>query len=176
MTIDLSTQKQRLLMGRLAADAEQHNAPLPALTELFGVFALSNAVDERCAEMLAGFGLSEGRFAVLLLLEKRMLDARPALNPAEIAEKLGVTRATVTGLIAGLERQEFLAREADASDGRRVRLSLTPAGADVIAQVLPLYSQWLGGALRGVSPEAAATFASVLAQMADNLVGPAARS
>lgn len=169
MTIDLSTQKQQLLMGRLLAEASPSDSPLPALAGLFSVLGLSNAVDEHCAEMLAAVGLSEGRFAVLLLLEKRQHGQQAALNPAEIAESLGVTRATVTGLIAGLESQGLLTREADASDGRRVRLSLTGAGVEVIAKVLPRYSGWLGGALRGVPAEDAETFVSVLAQMARNL-------
>lgn len=176
MTIDLSTQKQQLLRGRLAAVSTQSVSLTPAFTTLFGVLGLSNAVDERCAEMLAAFGMSEGRFAVLLVLEQQQLDGQPALNPAELAEKLGVTRATVTGLVAGLERQGLLSREADASDGRRALLSLTPAGTAMITEVLPLYSRWLGGAMRGVSAGDAATFASVLAQMANNLTGAAARS
>lgn len=176
MTIDLSTLKQQLLMERLAAASAQADSPMPVFAALFGVLGLSNAVDERCAELLAGFGLSEGRFAVLLLLEKRQLERQPAMNPAEIAENLGVTRATVTGLIAGLEQQALLTREADASDGRRARLSLTAAGAAVIAEVLPMYSHWLGGAMRGVSAADAETFAAVLAQMANNLTGDGARS
>lgn len=176
MTIDLSTLKQQLLMDRLAAASAQADSSIPAFAALFGVLGLSSAVDERCAQMLADVGLSEGRFAVLLLLEKRQLAKQPALNPAEIAENLGVTRATVTGLIAGLERDGLLRREADDSDGRRSRLSLTPAGAQVIAEVLPRYSHWLGGAMRGVSAADAATFAAVLAQMADNLTGEGAVS
>lgn len=166
MIIDLSTQKQQLLIGRLNTESVQANSPLPALSELFGVLGLSNAVDERCAEILAAVGLSEGRFAVLILLEQQ-----PALNPAELAENLGVTRATVTGLIAGLERQGLLTREADASDGRRAKLNVTPAGVAVIAEVLPRYSRWLGGSMRGISAEDAEVFASVLAHMARNLTG-----
>lgn len=161
----LTTLKQQLLLDRLMAEFAKGSTFLPGFAPLFDVLGLSNAVDERCAEMLATLGLSEGRFAVLLLLEQR-----PAPTPAELAENLGVTRATVTGLIAGLEAQGLLVREADASDGRRARLGLTDAGAAAIAEVIPVYADWLGSAMRGVSPEDIDTFARVLAHMAENLV------
>jgi len=164
MNTELTTPKQRLLLGRLMDESAGRSFPRPTFTALFDVLGLSSAVNERCAEMLATVGLSEGRFAVLLLLEQR-----PALTPAELAENLGVTRATITGLIAGLERQDLLVREADSSDGRRTRLALTAAGLTAIAEIIPAYSQWLGGAMRGVSPEDADTFALVLARVADNL-------
>lgn len=158
--------KQRLLLGRLAAEGTPDDSSPTGVETLFEVLGLANAVDERCAEILAATGLSEGRLAVLLLLERGA-----SLTPAALADRLGVTRATVTGLIAGLERQGLLAREADASDGRRAKLDLTAAGSAAIREVIPVYSTWLGGAMRGVSPADVETFSAVLAQMADNLTG-----
>jgi MarR family transcriptional regulator, negative regulator of the multidrug operon emrRAB len=164
MTIELTTLKQRLLMGRLANEFTPDVSPPTRVEALFDVLGLAQAIDERCARILGAAGLSEGRFAVLLLLEQGA-----SLTPAELAEQLGVTRATVTGLIAGLERQGLVRREADPSDGRRARLDLTAAGSSAIREVLPVYSQWLGGAMHGVPAADVDTFAAVLAQMAENL-------
>lgn len=164
MTIQLTTLKQRLLMGRLTAASTRSDSPPTGVVALFDVLGLSSAVDGRCAEVLAAEGLSEGRFAALLLLEQRA-----SVTPAELADQLGVTRATVTGLIAGLEHQGLVARATDASDGRRARLDLTAAGRAAIREVIPVYSRWLGRAMHGVTPADADTFAAVLAQMAENL-------
>ena len=63
------------------------------------------------------FGLSEGRFIVLFLL-----DSVPrGVAPNKLAEQAGVTPATMTGLIDGLERDNLVNRQADPDDRRRPR-------------------------------------------------------
>src|SRR5690349_16391390 len=50
---------------------------------------------------LARFGLSDGKLSVLL----QFLLATPTpLSPSQLAERVGVTRATITDLVAGLVR------------------------------------------------------------------------
>src|SRR5262245_46709071 len=66
-------------------------------------------------DYLAGHGLSQGRFVVLTLLY-RTVDVPQ--NPGVLAEKAGVTRATISGLLDGLERDEFIAREGQRDDRR----------------------------------------------------------
>ena len=67
------------------------------------------AVGDECAfqEALEPYGLSEGRFFVLCCLFSEEIVGRKDPSPSEIAEQLGVTRATVTGLLDGLERDGF---------------------------------------------------------------------
>src|SRR5262245_65007808 len=66
-------------------------------------------------EEFAVHGLSPGRYAVLMALFAR----DEPLAPSEIAERLGVTRATITGLVAGLVSDSFIAYvAADANDSR----------------------------------------------------------
>ena len=70
----------------------------------FQVLSLASAIDQDCASRLAPLGLSEGRFVLLFLLR----GADTALSPHQLAERAGVTRATVTGLLDGLEREQLL--------------------------------------------------------------------
>jgi DNA-binding MarR family transcriptional regulator len=83
--------------------------------------------------------LSEGRFAVLLLLRQ----SPSKLAPSELAEQAGVTRATMTGLLDGLVRDGFVNREETKNDRRSFAVSLTPKGRRVVEKVIPLQLKWL---------------------------------
>lgn len=52
--------------------------------------------------------------------------------PIAIAEYFGITRGTVSQTLAVLERKGLVSRQADARHGRRVHLTLTPAGEAVL--------------------------------------------
>lgn len=51
------------------------------------------------------------------------------------AERCGVTKATMSACVQALERKNLLERVTDASDCRRAKLALTPAGAVAAAQL-----------------------------------------
>lgn len=81
--------------------------------------------------------------------------------PIAIAEYFGITRGTVSQSLAVLERKGLLVKSPDAHHGKRVHLSLTPAGEAVLdnswaqrvetaLDSLPLEAQELNDALRGV--------------------------
>jgi len=57
------------------------------------------------------------------------LDPAAPITVGELAERLGVTPATISIQLARLVRLRLVAREADPDDGRRVRLRLSEAGA-----------------------------------------------
>ncbi|MEG1455356.1 MAG: MarR family transcriptional regulator, partial [Comamonas sp.] len=80
----------------LLAEADRRQWPGQDRIRLcFQTLSLAAAIDRDCAQVLSGYGLSEGRFVLLFLLEA----ASAGLAPRELAEQAGVTRATVTGLL-----------------------------------------------------------------------------
>ncbi|MDB6094746.1 MAG: MarR family transcriptional regulator [Verrucomicrobia bacterium] len=83
--------------------------------------------------------ISQGRFGVLMiLLNNCRNDGQPsALSPAELAERTGVTRATITGLIDTLERDGLVTRSPDAVDRRMMEVSLTEKGRAALHEILP---------------------------------------
>lgn len=85
------------------------------------------------ATAFADHGLSPGRYSVLMALDVH----RPSLAPSEIAEHLGVTRATVTGLIDGLVRDGLVADTLDGADRRRKAIALTSKGQALLDVVVP---------------------------------------
>ena len=96
-------------------------------------------VGDECAfqEALEPLGLSEGRFYVLCCLFSEEIVGHEDPSPSEIAEQLGITRATVTGLLDGLERDGFLERHHDCKDRRALTIHLTGKGRDVMDRFIP---------------------------------------
>jgi DNA-binding MarR family transcriptional regulator len=90
---------------------------------------------------LARHHISEGRFGVLMALwssaEKPGGDGRRALSPAELADRTGVTRATITGLVDTLERDGLVARSSNSEDRRMRSVSLTSQGSELLREILP---------------------------------------
>lgn len=121
----------------------------PHLAQLrlcFQLLALSGAIDRDCAARLAPHGLSEGRFVVLFLLH----GAGGTLPPHELAERAGVTRATISGLLDGLQRDGLLQRHSDAEDGRRLQIVLTARGRRLADELFDQHTQWIGGLFNGL--------------------------
>ncbi|MFJ9363944.1 MarR family winged helix-turn-helix transcriptional regulator [Nocardia sp. NPDC101769] len=106
----------------------------------------------------ARFGLSAGRYRLLAALE----DAGGELSPSQLATVLGVTRATVTGLIAGLEQQGLVCRRASAEDGRGVVAVLTARGAQQLRDMAPEHFGRLQAMAGALTSEERATFLDLL--------------
>lgn len=81
---------------------------------------------DRASEVhFSRFGLSIGRYRLLVDLE----DGGGGKSPSLLAKSLGVSRATVTGLVDGLEREGLVTRHASMEDGRGAVVALTACGA-----------------------------------------------
>jgi DNA-binding MarR family transcriptional regulator len=115
----------------------------------FEILTLAAAIDRDCAARLAPHQLSEGKFVLLFLLR----DRAEGLSPHELADRAGVTRATVTGLLDGLERDGFLARHAMAEDRRRVAVRLTDKGKETAEVLFREHSSWIGTLLADLSDD-----------------------
>ncbi len=88
-------------------------------------------------EHLAQHQISHGRFTVLMLLLNKTQNCPEPHTPAELAERAGVTRATMTGLIDTLERDGLVTRTPDPKDRRMMSVTLTPHGQARILGILP---------------------------------------
>jgi len=86
--------------------------------------------------ILGKHGLSLGRFLTLIVLNRT---PEKAISPSTLAEKVGVKRATMTGLLDGLEQKELLKRLAHPEDRRKVSIRLTDSGQQILDEMLPDY-------------------------------------
>jgi DNA-binding MarR family transcriptional regulator len=101
-------------------------------------------VVERLDAYLNREGMSFGRMASLMQLARFAPDG---LTPSDLADKLGVTRATMTGLLDGLEREGFIARVPNPSDRRSHVVRVTPAGLEKMRAIIPAHMQRLSSVL-----------------------------
>jgi DNA-binding MarR family transcriptional regulator len=86
-------------------------------------------------------------------------------HPAELAATLCMPKPTVTVNVKRLEAAGFLRREIDASDLRRHRLLLTPAGRKVMTHGLALLSKTFGGRLARLSAAKQAELKALLEEL-----------
>jgi DNA-binding MarR family transcriptional regulator len=106
----------------------------------------------------ARYGLSIGKFTLLM----QLYVAPEGLTPSEFADRVGVTRATITGLLDGLEREELIKREAHPNDRRRLIIRLTEKGRQLVAKVLPDHFCRTTGLMANLTPAEKKTLIKLL--------------
>ena len=81
-----------------------------------------------------GLGRTAGRFTVLRAI---FLSPERRLTQNEVATKLGITSATVTFLVDGLQKDGLVDRLTNESDRRSVHVELTEKGLEVCDRLIP---------------------------------------
>ncbi|QEA13512.1 MarR family winged helix-turn-helix transcriptional regulator [Comamonas flocculans] len=89
----------------------------------FALYSTSLAVTRLYKPLLDALGLTYPQYLVMLVLWEQ--DARAV---SELGERLFLDSGTLTPLLKRLEAAGLVARQRDARDERRVRVSLTPQG------------------------------------------------
>lgn len=110
--------------------------------------------------------MSRGRFTVLAILNR---NPEQPLNPCELADKAGVTRATMTGLLDGLEREGFIARELVPADRRMLQVRLTPQGLQFVNSIMPNYFKLMREMMAGITEDEKQQLSTILNKLALNL-------
>lgn len=127
----------------------------PSATEVFLHLLRSGDEAFRVVEShLAQHEITQGRFGVLMALwgncQRADCENEKPLTPAELADRTGVTRATITGLVDTLERAGLVTRTPHPDDRRMMSVSLTKRGEKLLAQIMPEHFRrmaWLMGPL-----------------------------
>ena len=92
---------------------------------------------KRISGLLQPFDLSPASGLVLSILA----DSESPLSPHKIADRLIISRATVTGLIDSLERRGYVRRLPHQSDRRMLLIELTDTGRHVAHAFRPIVHQ-----------------------------------
>lgn len=111
-------------------------------------------------------GLSQGRFTVLMLLYDKACGQTHVLTPARLAERSGVTRATMTGLIYTLERDGMVTRRPDPGDRRQLCVELTTAGIAFLNKLLPEHFRRIAALMSVLSESERRTMVHLLGKIA----------
>ncbi|CAB5718420.1 Organic hydroperoxide resistance transcriptional regulator [Delftia tsuruhatensis] len=95
----------------------------------FALYSASLAMTKLYKPLLDRIGLTYPQYLVMLVLWER-----DGLTVSEIGERLTLDSGTLTPLLKRLEGAGLLARLRDASDERRVRITLTEQGRTLRAE------------------------------------------
>jgi len=91
------------------------------------------------------------------------------LSPAELADALEVTRATVTGLLDGLERDGLVTRERGEKDKRKILVSLTENALALMEEVLPKHFANIAELMKGLSKNELDELTNLLGKLSDHV-------
>lgn len=122
-------------------------ADVSAIATFLHLLRVATDLSTTLDECLSRHGLLQGRWWVLILL---MREETRTSTPSTLADKSGVARATMTGLIDGLERDGLVERIFDPEDRRRVSVKLTDLGQAKLDEVMPDYYSQLQQCMAGL--------------------------
>ena len=133
---------------------------LIAVTQLLKVSQdLQTAIEAN----FAMYGVSQGRHTTLMLVAQ--FSRRGGSTPALLAGAAGVTRATMTGLLDGLERDGLIGRQASTQDRRKVDINITPAGNDRLRSLQPDHARRLAVMMASLSAAEKRSLARLLGKI-----------
>lgn len=143
---------QRQLASRILSQLEEWIPDLDVQTVVTGLAIMDFASRALgAAENHFGrYGLSQGRFSILLFL---MQFPDEDWTPAALAEASGVTRPTITGLLRSLDRDGWVHRGRHPTDGRSQIITLTSSGRSRLEAILPDHFRRIASALSAVPLE-----------------------
>lgn len=99
----------------------------------FALYSASRALTRAYQPLLSDLGLTYPQYLVMLALWEA-----DDLSVNDIGQRLGLDSGTLTPLLKRMERAQWLSRERDTSDERRVLVRLTDAGRALQARAEPI--------------------------------------
>jgi DNA-binding MarR family transcriptional regulator len=109
-------------------------------------------------------GILSAQWSVL-----RILWDIEGLTQVELAERMRVEKASLTGVLEGMERRGLIIRERNEDDRRKINITLTAQGRRLKAQLLPHAAKINRKATRGMTPAETAQLRGLLAKLIQNL-------
>jgi len=126
------------------------DADITAISSFLHLLRVATDLSVALDACLSKHGLLQGRWWVLILL---MREDTKISTPSVLADKAGVTRATMTGLIDGLEQGGLVERVYAKDDRRSVLVRLTDAGQAKLDVVMPDYYRRLRQCMQGLDDQ-----------------------
>lgn len=130
-----------------------------SLRTIMGLLRTAADVTQGFESFLAQHGLSHGRFAIMMFLNR---SPEVPVNQTQLAEAYGVAKATITGLIDVLERDALVERLPDPSDRRASLVRLTAGGIGFLEGFLPNHFRGVAELMSGLDSRDRTEFTRLL--------------
>jgi DNA-binding MarR family transcriptional regulator len=109
-------------------------------------------------------GLTPGRFSLLVLLR-----ANPGINQTDLSRGVGVDKSTLTPALDQLEKKGLIQRQRTAADRRTYALSLSPAGEQLLSELMTKVEQHEKNIVAALTAPERATLNRLLKKIARSL-------
>lgn len=133
------------------------NTPLKinAIQACLFLFRTTDEISKIVDSQFQKYGVSDGKFSVLMTLYNRN---NHQLTPSELSDELNVTRATISGLLNGLEKDKLVERCKHPSDGRMLTIKITEKGVKLMDELCPKHFALLSKLLGSLDCESLNSF------------------
>ena len=148
---------------------QDHTQPQPRDTRHSLPMALlraREAVMSRFRPLLAEHDINEQQWRVV-----RVLAEVDRLDATEVAARANILAPSLTRMIRSMTERGLIRRTKDASDGRRVMLSIAPKGQDLLAKASPASAEIYHQLEADYGAERLAELIEMLIDLADLAVG-----
>lgn len=155
----------------LEAEAKRLSSLDPAAVYAFlSVLVTAGEIGRRMETHFGRYGVSQGRFTLLMLLKRQ---PEHTATPAQLADLAAVTRATVTGLVDGLADEGLVERTHRTDDRRSVSVRLTKKGLALLERILPDHYARLGAVMSRLTRADKKQLAALLGKVREGLAATA---
>ena len=120
------------------------------------------AVMNRFRPMLAAHDINEQQWRVI-----RVLGEVDSLDATEVAVRANILAPSLTRMIKAMTERGLIERAKDASDGRRVMLSIAPKGRALLAAVAPDSAEIYRALEQAYGPERTGQLIELLIELAE---------
>ena len=132
----------------LAYSKRYRNVDPTAVEAFLNLLRVASDLIDSTDQFFYEHGTSQGRLTVLCLLNP---NPHVPLCPADLAQRAGVTRATMTGLLQGLEHEGLVKRTSSTDDKRMFYVELTTKGRRYLDTILPDWFRRVGDLMSGTT-------------------------
>jgi DNA-binding MarR family transcriptional regulator/CheY-like chemotaxis protein len=138
-------------LGQLVSEITHEIVSLPnqsgALYTMSMITRIARMVLRITDEHSAKLGISQSKLSVLIYLHS---EPEFCASPSALAKHCSVSRAAMTGLLDGLEEEQYVERDNDPSDRRALRVKLTAKGQEFLQWLAPQDQQPISEVISGV--------------------------
>jgi len=134
----------------------------PRFRNWLAVLRAEKAVVRALSRSLGEIGLKIPQLDILMNIYRH-----PGISQHDLARRLLVGRSNITMLLPQLEKDGVVLRESDPADRRAMRLSLTPAGEEVLMRALALYTQLIDKVMARSTPAECDFMGDIMRRVAD---------
>lgn len=155
--------KEKTISQLLDSVREQYADIDPSMVQAsLAILDFSSSALADTESHFARYQLSQGRFGILLLLS---LLPEQEWTPAKLASHAGVSRATLSGLLRTLEKDEWILRKPSPNDKRSVQIEISTSGERRMRAMLPDHFERFSQALSTLSLYERLSFLQVLSKV-----------